>query len=992
MCDSIYIFQELAQARDALLQQIEMSNQNQERLQDELQQYAITEEDYPEKLEDGLDSGPTNLLFNKDAPLDWEISPQALFDSGKSLSDSRLFENVAISCGRMECQIMCKRYKFVLRQMANRGIGETFWEESFALESYIEHIEDTNDHFISEDPDDEDESDEDSINTPQGSLGYDARVAASWKGYLQQKPSVTIHRVASEPPLEGHFEAVTPEATIMGEGHFEATPIQRSTLLPDEGGDGHFESLHSQDTDDVFSKSDLKQQLMTLEELNMSLQKKLHDQIKTFNEERSEMYDRLQNMATQLESITGAQKDNQKAASVDDEASEYKKLRDVESLLSDLASTISKVSPLESKVSHHPVERKDLSEISDQQNHIEMTNEPSELEKNTTDEGACAEMHIHNDDILPVIDPVVENIESHFIPESDQSRMIAASVVESSEQDSGKTTRNQESMFVPVEALTSRFIPDSSFQRPPNSGREQLDSSSQGKRNEDSTEAIQSIVPCEQVESQVVSLTYQQLNMSRDPQVMFLSDGSTLPEPNMVQPSPTSNAPDERRDSESTTASVPTSSDSFDDSLEEELKQKNKLKVSQNMSHEDNQNMKIDNDMEPSSVQSPQENVSVDINIHAKTDGHSAYSVKHFELIQELTQLRRNCKETKDRYIHDTALLRETLDREKLMVNNLKQILVSQGLIVPEFNFPSDVIDLRQKISILRESNRVLLEENNRVMQRLRDQEILVTQLRTFIDVESTGKEHEDAFNTQVRLLQKQRDDLLQKLSEKQAGENQLATVLGENAVLEENLRREKQLLSEKMFEKSMLEIEVNELRLVLEKQVAEQRRLEELLLHKDKAEQQIMRQKRLLEEELYEIEHKLREKETMLDYEKNKLLRELKDKDLALRKLTADQADFPIERPDSACSLDSTISLPSIPSSSVTSSRRTSIDHGENIQRIEEMRIEIDREHAAVIERLKQQLKTDYMLQETRLRERHTAKQSAAATRHSRQVHWTYY
>ena len=103
---------------------------------------------------------------------------------------------------------------------------------------------------------------------------------------------------------------------------------------------------------------------------------------------------------------------------------------------------------------------------------------------------------------------------------------------------------------------------------------------------------------------------------------------------------------------------------------------------------------------------------------------------------------------------------------------------------------------------------------------------------------------------------------------------------------MEETLRREKEILLEKLVQFEDLQQQLTRRGIHFEHFLGEQRRLEQLLLLKDENEKQLMRQKRLLQEELFEIETKLREREAMLQEEKMRLLREVKEKNVTIKKL----------------------------------------------------------------------------------------------------------
>ncbi|KAK3108382.1 hypothetical protein FSP39_006706 [Pinctada imbricata] len=258
-------------------------------------------------------------------------------------------------------------------------------------------------------------------------------------------------------------------------------------------------------------------------------------------------------------------------------------------------------------------------------------------------------------------------------------------------------------------------------------------------------------------------------------------------------------------------------------------------------------------------------------------DGHVALENKHFELIDEITQLRRDLRETKSIYTQENALLQEALDREKWMKESMRSKLGMSGTIV-NFDLSAELIALRQKVAMLQETNKMLHSENDKWLRKIQDQEQLVLQLREQLgqDLDNFG-EVDILFGKQVLMLQKQRNDLLDKIHEKDLENNRLSNRIGDMNVIEENLRREKDFLKVKLREKEDVEAELVQRKLEMERLAQNQEKLEEMLYHKDEVERELMRQKRLLEMDLSEIEAKLEEKEGMLEIQKNQLLRELK-------------------------------------------------------------------------------------------------------------------
>lgn len=264
-------------------------------------------------------------------------------------------------------------------------------------------------------------------------------------------------------------------------------------------------------------------------------------------------------------------------------------------------------------------------------------------------------------------------------------------------------------------------------------------------------------------------------------------------------------------------------------------------------------------------------------------DGHKALEHKHFELIDEISNLRKDLKDTKSIYTQENALLQEALDREKWMSGSLRSKLGMSNTVV-NFDLSAEIVSLRQKVSVLQETNKMLQTENDRWLKRVQEQERLVMD---FKGQQTTNRglqgERDEAFTRQVALLQQHRQELMDQLKERELENNKLSSKLGDQMILEENLRREKDLLKVKLSERESIEDELHEKKMELQRQVGYQRKLEDIIYHKNLIEKELMKQKRLLEMDFLEIESKLQEKEELLEIQRSQLLRELRMKDQIL-------------------------------------------------------------------------------------------------------------
>ncbi|XP_041366390.1 A-kinase anchor protein 9-like isoform X3 [Gigantopelta aegis] len=258
-------------------------------------------------------------------------------------------------------------------------------------------------------------------------------------------------------------------------------------------------------------------------------------------------------------------------------------------------------------------------------------------------------------------------------------------------------------------------------------------------------------------------------------------------------------------------------------------------------------------------------------------------NIEHSELIEELHKIQQKNHELKMIHAEEKALLQEELEREKLTV----QLLQTKTEYEAQNLFSSEMVELRKELAVLREFNKVLSFENKCFYERMRDQEHLVLCLKEELHREDASfNDWQNTFGRQLLLLQKQREQLLQQIENGHSKQNQLSSLLGEKTVLEETLRREKEILLEKLVQFEDLQQQLTQRGIHFEHFFGEQRRLEQLLLLKDENEKQLMRQKRLLQEELFEIEAKLREREALLQEEKMRLLREVKEKNVTIKKL----------------------------------------------------------------------------------------------------------
>lgn len=335
--------------------------------------------------------------------------------------------------------------------------------------------------------------------------------------------------------------------------------------------------------------------------------------------------------------------------------------------------------------------------------------------------------------------------------------------------------------------------------------------------------------------------------------------------------------------------------------------------------------------------------------LNANEDGHLALELKQFELVAEITKLRKDLRETKAVYAQETSLLTEALEKEKLS-KELRSRSESFGDHSISSNISHDLLKLRKEVAVLKEDNRLLKIDNDRWIERLKEQEAIVLDLKDRLGRNTSGYgEIEEVFGRQLALLQKQREELVNKLKDKEYEFSSLSLELGEKGIIEESLRKDKSILMAKLEDREKLEKELHEKKLQLEKERNRQRELEDVIYRKDMNEIELMKQKRLLEAELKDIESKFKDKEENLDVEKNKLLDELREKTSRSRSLFSESDDDA----STICS-----------ESGVYSDR--------NIGRLEIMLEEVERQHSVAVNILKDQLRTKYRRREKELRKEH--------------------
>lgn len=269
------------------------------------------------------------------------------------------------------------------------------------------------------------------------------------------------------------------------------------------------------------------------------------------------------------------------------------------------------------------------------------------------------------------------------------------------------------------------------------------------------------------------------------------------------------------------------------------------------------------------------------------------------DIMKEMKRLRRDIKRTKAVYANESALLHEALERESMSQSRIRPTRLPapapDALNISTSGLPEDPEHLRELVVKLLEENKSHKTENLYLQLRIKEQEALVLKVEEGLSHSPKRLlESQSLFERQLLLLQKQRDELLQQIHERDSNTKLLSEQIGKGNVQELALQHDKETLQEKVEELEHCHQLLQQRQAELAHCQAEKRHLEQLLLLKDETERQLMRQKRLLEEELSSIEEKLQEREAILVEDKARLLSELKKKDLHILRLQSCQLPTP--------------------------------------------------------------------------------------------------
>lgn len=350
---------------------------------------------------------------------------------------------------------------------------------------------------------------------------------------------------------------------------------------------------------------------------------------------------------------------------------------------------------------------------------------------------------------------------------------------------------------------------------------------------------------------------------------------------------------------------------------------------------------------------------------------------KQIELIDEIAELKRSLLQSKEDHTKEIATMKEKTDRFKKAkgfsdTQDLLDILDSTETI----SLSVDVVDLREKVSLLRETCNRLTEDNKDLQKRLYNQECLVMKtkmLQTNPKHSVTAEDLETSFGSQLLLLQKHRDELADKLSEERLLENQFTEVLAARTSLGEHLHQEKERVHQLNEKVQIAEAELSSKKAECDHMLQQQLRLEELIRDKEEVERQLMSEKFILESQLTQTNYELDRKERLLrDIEKrvNKCASETSPE-------TGVTAGNDNELNDIALQEKFTQEL----------NEAKLVIEKQNIDRLEALRKDMDEHHKRAVEYLRQQLRSDFSMRESRLEEHHAAHVASLHSIHAEQV-----
>ncbi|KAJ9593813.1 hypothetical protein L9F63_027547, partial [Diploptera punctata] len=242
-------------------------------------------------------------------------------------------------------------------------------------------------------------------------------------------------------------------------------------------------------------------------------------------------------------------------------------------------------------------------------------------------------------------------------------------------------------------------------------------------------------------------------------------------------------------------------------------------------------------------------------------------------------------------------------------------------------------------------------------------QQQLITSLQ-----QGAGQDEMEKWKTD---LDRQQTDLMTELRAYREQHTSLAELIGSTGILQESLYRHKQLLLNKLQERTDIEEELERQRSELKTAQLKIQMMEHQMLEKDRIQQELNCQKRQLEQELCEIEDRLRDHEDKLETQRLNLQAEIQTRDLHIRHWQLQLNNKQVEMNTEAVM--KTLEEPQ------------SAENHE--QRLELLRTQLDELHLQAVTRLRHHLEQQFSTREAEIQHKLSVEISTLKNEHSQQL-----
>ncbi|XP_069680061.1 A-kinase anchor protein 9-like isoform X4 [Periplaneta americana] len=333
------------------------------------------------------------------------------------------------------------------------------------------------------------------------------------------------------------------------------------------------------------------------------------------------------------------------------------------------------------------------------------------------------------------------------------------------------------------------------------------------------------------------------------------------------------------------------------------------------------------------------------------------------ELIAEVAALKNSLESEQ----HRNRML--SLELEVAQNNNG----ICQGVTDVNSNDSTDgsILELKQKLELILKSNAELVAEKESLLEKLKNQQQYIGTLKM---QESGGKDQVESW---LSNLDKQQTDLMAELRSYREQHTSLAEIVGSAGVLQETLYRQKQELLRKFEEKAVIEKILENERAELKNAQLRIQMMEHQMLEKDHISQELARQQRLLEQDLHEIEDRLRDQEDKLHTQKLALEAEICNRDLHIRhwqlELRVKQVEMSSDR-----------TLKKMDENAIHPKTEIQIDHQE---RLELLRSQLEEAHQHSVARLKLHLQEQFAVREADLQKNFSSEVCVLKQQHKEQI-----